>query len=183
MLGRQSELDKLIEEIKEGLWCREGTCEVAAEVLNGEKTDAGSTFVKKTTENSKNVLSNSEKTRLEKLKKIGIFKCCNEGYYFFEQGTPGESMFVILKGKVSIWVKNNNKRNQYITTLRPGDFFGEMSLLEKMPRSASALAEDDCLVVEIYDRHFQDFLEMSPDFSYKMLKSLSKRLRRTNELL
>lgn len=183
MLGRQSELDRLIEEIKEGLWCKDGTCDVAADVLNGEEVNESSKFVKKEVKESKEDLSNDEKLRLEKLKKIGIFRCCNEGYYFFEQGASGESMFVILKGKVSIWVKNNNKKNQYITTLRPGDFFGEMSLLEKMPRSASALAEDDCLVVEIYDRHFKDFLEMSPDFSYRMLKSLSKRLRKTNELL
>lgn len=176
MLGRQSELDKLIQEMKDGSLCNEDTCRIANQLNSGSPIKA----VKARPDEQ---LSRNELTRLEKLKKIGIFKCCNEGYYFFEQGNKGESMFVILKGKVSIWVKNSNKKSQYVTTLRPGDFFGEMSLLEKLPRSASALAEENCLVVEIDDMHFEDFLSMSPDMSYKMLKTLSKRIRNTNERL
>lgn len=140
--------------------------------------------VKTNTENKEqNIKTLDQKTgnaTADRLKELGDMRSCKMGSFFFRQGEKGESMFVILKGKVEIWVEAEGISTKVIT-LTDGDFFGEMSLLENMPRSASALCVENSLVLEIKEDHFKQFIQMNPEITYNILKSLSRRIRRMNE--
>ncbi|MDV7395779.1 cyclic nucleotide-binding domain-containing protein, partial [Arthrospira platensis SPKY1] len=74
-----------------------------------------------------------------------------------------------------------------ITTLKPGDFVGEMSLLDDEPRSAAARVSQDAVLLVVTKRHFQEILKASPEGANKifiaLLKIMSKRLRDTNRKL
>ena len=99
-----------------------------------------------------------------------------EGQIIVTQGTPGTAFYLILSGRVEI-VRDGSS----LGALGPGDFFGEMSLLDNAPRSASigALEPTTCLMLSSWD--FKAVLERHPSIAIKLLEVLSRRLRVTDE--
>ena len=87
-------------------------------------------------------------------------------------GEPGEEFFFILDGSASVEV-SRRKRGK----LGPGEFFGEMSLLDGEPRSASVRAETDMRLLVILRRNFQTLLSEVPEITRGILTVLSRRLR------
>ena len=91
-------------------------------------------------------------------------------------------MFIIQSGKVAI-KKKVKDQDTVLATLEKGDFFGEMAILERMPRSASAeLVEDGDLIV-ISGETFGDMIKANPEVAVRMLRKYSIRLRETNKQL
>lgn len=135
---------------------------------------------KQSTVNIQQSNAQTQNTTAEKLKQLGNLKTCKMGHVFFRQGEKGTSMYIILKGKVEIWAESNGNHKK-LGILSDGDFFGEMSLLEGMPRSATALSVEDSIVMEIKEEHFKEFIQINPDTTYNIMKSLSKRIRKMNE--
>ena len=70
-----------------------------------------------------------------------------------------------------------------LATLEKGDFFGEMSILEDVPRTASARAKTDCELVRINQSTFDEMLRHNAEIAVRMLRKLSRRLRETTKLL
>ena len=100
----------------------------------------------------------------------------------FWEGDKADSMFVIREGKVKI-TKNVHGIMVGIAELGPGDYFGEIGLLDGKPRSASALAETR-VEVEEYDRKgLAELIVAQPEFAFTMLRAMSKRLRQVDERL
>ncbi|MFQ5671863.1 MAG: ATP-binding protein [Nitrospinales bacterium] len=102
---------------------------------------------------------------------------CNEialepGETLFEEGTLETSMYLILSGEIIV-----SKGVKQIATLGPGQYLGEMSLLESKPRSASAKAVNDTLLMEIRETEFNDYLANEPRALISMVKTLSSRIR------
>jgi len=102
------------------------------------------------------------------------------GEYFFRENDPGDSMFILEKGKVVVlkdW-KGQQHVLEYLTT---GDCFGEMAVIDLLPRSASILADEDCVAIEItaaqlykvYERSVEQFALMQMNIA----RELSRRLR------
>ena len=87
-------------------------------------------------------------------------------------GDPGEEFFVLVDGSVTVEI-SPRKRGR----LRPGDFFGEMSLLDGEPRSATVRAETDVRLLVIQRRNFQSLLREVPELSHRVLETLSRRIR------
>jgi CRP-like cAMP-binding protein len=98
------------------------------------------------------------------------------GTVLFREGDPGEKMFVIRAGKVNI-VKRISDSEITLATLGPGEFFGEMALLEKLPRSAGATVAEDAQLIEIEQEHFDTLVRKSGEIAVRMLRRLSARLR------
>ena len=87
-------------------------------------------------------------------------------------GQPGDEFFVILDGSAAV-EKPGKKR----VFLRPGDFFGEMSLLDGGPRSVTVRAATSLRVLVIDRKNFQGVLREVPDLTQKLLVTLSRRVR------
>jgi CRP/FNR family transcriptional regulator, cyclic AMP receptor protein len=98
------------------------------------------------------------------------------GTVLFREGEPGEKMFLIRAGKVNI-VKRIADSEITLAVLGPGEFFGEMALLEKLPRSAGATVAEDAQLIEVEEEHFQTLVRKSGEIAIRMLRRLSRRLR------
>ena len=88
------------------------------------------------------------------------------------QGEPGEEFFIIVDGTALVTL-SMTKRHR----LKPGEFFGEMSLLDGGPRSATVKAETDLRVLVINRAHFWELIRNVPELTQRMLISLSRRIR------
>jgi len=104
-----------------------------------------------------------------------------EGYFqpgqiIVTQGTPGQAFYLVLNGRVEIL-----RDGVSLGAFGPGDFFGEMSLLDQAPRSATirALDQTTCLMLSSWD--FKTLLEKQPSIAIKLLEVLSRRLRVADE--
>jgi CRP-like cAMP-binding protein len=102
-----------------------------------------------------------------------------KGELIFSEGELGNEMFIIQSGKVRIF-KNIDGFDQTLTVLEKGDFFGEMSILEGMPRSASAEAEEDCDLIKINSANFVAMIKSNIEIAIRIMRKLSLRLREAN---
>jgi len=105
------------------------------------------------------------------------------GHALFRAGDPGDSMYLIEEGKVRISMRSADGEELILAMLGPGDFFGEMALFDRKPRSANATVMDTSRMAILSRPHFLSFLSSSPEVSVEMLTALTRRLRRTDELL
>ncbi len=101
----------------------------------------------------------------------------------FKEGDEGNCMYVIFDGKVEIRKRVSDETTRTMITLQAGDFFGEMAIIDKKVRSASAIAAMDCRLLLVDEQTFYLLIQKNPDFSLKMIKTLSSRLRMTDALL
>ena len=90
----------------------------------------------------------------------------------FRQGAREDEFFVIIDGSVTVRLSSRKRLR-----LGPGDFFGEMSLLDGEPRSATVKAETDLRLLVINRRHFWELLREVPELTQRMLVTLSRRVR------
>jgi CRP/FNR family transcriptional regulator, cyclic AMP receptor protein len=94
------------------------------------------------------------------------------GALIFAEGQPGDVMYIIREGEVSIEI-----RGAVVETLQAGDIFGEMSLIDHAPRSASAVARTDCIIVPIDRKRFSYLVQQTPYFALRIMQVMSARLR------
>jgi len=95
----------------------------------------------------------------------------------FEEGELGTKMYIVQKGTINI-SKENNGESVHLATLAQGEIFGEMALLENMPRSATATAgKNGATILEIDSSLLVYLISQQPVFALVILKSMSQRLR------
>lgn len=111
---------------------------------------------------------------LAELCKVRAFPKANVIFY---EDDPGTSCYVVLSGKVKIVVNADDGREHILGMLGPNDFFGEMSLIDGEPRSASAIAVEDSRLLMVSRDEFVKLLRQNPDLTLKLLVALSQRLR------
>jgi CRP/FNR family transcriptional regulator, cyclic AMP receptor protein len=105
------------------------------------------------------------------------------GHALFNYGDPGDSLYLVLSGKVEIFFKNDTGDRIVLETARAGEFFGEVSLLDGGPRTASALVIEDTEAVVIDRDDLDEFLRRRPAAALDLLTAAGRRLRETNRLL
>jgi CRP/FNR family cyclic AMP-dependent transcriptional regulator len=98
------------------------------------------------------------------------------GRVLCEQGTIGREFFLIVKGQAS--VKRNNRK---VATLGPGQYFGELALLDRRPRSASVISDTEMNLLVLGQRQFNGVLDSVPALARKMLAAMATRLREADE--
>ena len=131
----------------------------------------------------------SKKTYLESLRNVSLFSSCSTkdlekiakaadevtvaaGALIVDQGQTGREAFVIVSGSAS--VKRNGKK---VASLGPGAVVGELSLLDHGPRTASVIAETECVLLVISQRQFLAVIDAIPALSHKLLATLAGRIR------
>ncbi len=109
------------------------------------------------------------------------------GEMVFKRLAPGEGMYIILSGKVEIYLEMEGGERNVLTTLSDGDFFGELSLLDDEVRSAAAVAAEATELLGFFRPDLFSLLERNPELGNKILINLARvisaRLRKTNDLL
>lgn len=105
------------------------------------------------------------------------------GGIIFAEGEAGERMYVVLDGKVKLGHAAPDGRESLLAVLGPGEVFGELSLFDPGPRTATATAVTDTVVVGLGHADLRPWLTGRPEVAESLLQALAQRLRRTNEAL
>ncbi|AEH11573.1 transcriptional regulator, Crp/Fnr family [Candidatus Protofrankia datiscae] len=103
------------------------------------------------------------------------------GDVLFREGETGDRVFVILAGKVKIGRAASDGRENLLMVMGPGDLFGELSLFDPGPRTASATAVTDASLVSLEHTALRPWLATRPEAASLLLRVLAQRLRRTND--
>lgn len=98
------------------------------------------------------------------------------GQYVFREGDDGSMTYIVESGQVEI-LRRLGGNERRVTLLGPGDFFGDMAVLEKMPRSASARCVEDSRLLSIDAPTFDRILQKHPEIGLRIMRNLSGRLR------
>lgn len=102
-------------------------------------------------------------------------KTFSPGQIIFCEYEPGDSFYLIQSGRVKI-VKIFGSIEKTIDILQPGEFFGEMALLENAPRSASIIALEECRLLEFNRDNFEVLMTGNPQMALKLLALFAKRI-------
>jgi CRP/FNR family transcriptional regulator, cyclic AMP receptor protein len=142
--------------------------------------------------------------KAEVLKKVEFFQALNgseldkilsvvqrhrfsAGASIFREGDEGDRFYIILLGEVRISKFVPRAGEEALAVLKPGDFFGEMALIDGAPRSAYAIANSDATLLGIERTAFLDLLQQDKELAYSVLsafcQTLSFRLREMNSKL
>lgn len=129
-------------------------------------------------------LDNDELQRVAEICREQRFK---SGQTIFNEGEPGNRLYIILDGEVRISRQVPGSGEEALSVLKPGACFGEMAVFDRSERSTDAIANSDCSLITISRPDFEILLDFNRDLGYKVLWSmvrlLSGRLRQTNENL
>jgi len=112
---------------------------------------------------------------------LNLFKQDNDARYFgsgeaiFNKGDQADYMYVIKEGEVNLIVDDT-----VVHTAKQGEIFGEMALLEPKPRSATAIAQSDCVLVPVDQKRFTFMIQHTPFFAIHVMRVLADRLRTTS---
>jgi len=112
------------------------------------------------------------------VKVLGVFKAATDtrdvpaGTVIFEAGSTGEEMYGVAEGKVELRLPDGRS-----VTVGPDETFGEMALVDKSARSATATALEDCKLAVIDKRRFLFLVHETPTFALQVMASLAERLR------
>lgn len=104
------------------------------------------------------------------------------GTVLFEEYDPGSRMYVIRRGKVKI-ARHNGEHEIVLAMLGPGEFFGEMALLENLPRSATATVTEDSELVEVDQRTFEEMVRGNVEIAVRIMRKLASRVRELDRRL
>lgn len=121
---------------------------------------------------------------LSRVERILHKRTYHEGEIIFNQGDPGFGMYIIEKGSVGIVLMPSQR---CLATLSEGEFFGELSLLDESPRSASAIAYAPCKILCFFQADLFDLINHDPGTGVKIALGLARtigcRLKKANECL
>jgi CRP-like cAMP-binding protein len=105
------------------------------------------------------------------------------GEVIFRENEPGGEMFLIIQGTVEIRKATGPSSSKTLISLAKGDLFGEMAIIEKKPRSASAVAVEPTKLLGINEKLYDSMIGSNPDFARKMHRVLSERIRKSNAII
>jgi CRP/FNR family cyclic AMP-dependent transcriptional regulator len=105
------------------------------------------------------------------------------GTTLFHEGDPGESLFIVLSGKVKLGRRSSDGRENLVAIMGPADQFGELSLFDPGPRTATATVVTDARVARLPKAALQKWVQDRPQIAMQLLRVVARRLRRTNTML
>ena len=117
---------------------------------------------------------------LEKLATLATRKRYpKDGVVFFEN-EAGDTLFMIAEGRIKVTILGDDGREIILSVLGPGEFFGEMALLDNEPRSATTIAAEDSELLSLSRADFEGVLSHHPGIMASLIKTLTARLRHAN---
>jgi len=98
-----------------------------------------------------------------------------------QEGDPGERFYLLRKGRAKVYLGNTDGREVILAFLGPGDFLGEMALVDDEPCSANVMVLEESEFVSIGKNEFQRVLVSSPSMAVNLVRALSRRIREANQ--
>jgi CRP-like cAMP-binding protein len=129
------------------------------------------------------LFENVEDAELERITNLLTSRDVPKDAQIVTQDEPGDALFIIARGRVKVVLYGDNGREVILTILKAGEFFGEMSLVDDMPRSANVIASEDATVLILKRDQFTEHVRKSPAMALNIMAELSKRLRRADEII
>jgi CRP/FNR family transcriptional regulator, cyclic AMP receptor protein len=129
------------------------------------------------------LFGNLDQTELETLAESVDQIPVKAGEAIFHEHDHGDALYVIEKGAVRIWVHDEDVQEVTLSELKPGDFFGELAVLDSGERSANATAMVDSTLHRLRRDDFQSFLLKYPHAATDVIREIASRLRQTNLLV
>ncbi len=116
---------------------------------------------------------------ISSFRKIGKFKIFKQSELLFMQNALGGNMYIVLKGVFGVYINSFTDFPVRVAGIPEGAFFGEMSVIDGSPRSATIISEELGMAISIEQEHFKSLLAQNPDIAAKILKTLSGRAEAT----
>jgi CRP/FNR family cyclic AMP-dependent transcriptional regulator len=107
----------------------------------------------------------------------------SKGDTLFKEGDEGDRLYVVAEGKLKLGTSSGDGRENLLSILGPGDMFGELSLFDPGPRTATATAVTDARLLALSSDQVIGWVTRHPQVSLQLLGRMAQRLRRTNEVL
>ncbi|MGB3511851.1 MAG: cyclic nucleotide-binding domain-containing protein [Microcoleaceae cyanobacterium] len=115
---------------------------------------------------------------LRKLIEVGYRKRLRPSEILFREGAPGDAFYIILSGSIEVFVEKMNKN---LTTLKAGEFFGELALMLGIPRTASVRSIEDTILFAIHKNGFEKILQENPELAEVIVQELAKHQEELSE--
>ena len=112
-----------------------------------------------------------------------VYADYSRGETVFAEGEEGDTLYIVLTGKVKIGRRATDGRENMLSVMGPSDMFGELSLFDPGPRNATAVALTDATLLGVGHPDLEPWLTGRPEVAASLLAALARRLRRTNEAM
>ena len=107
----------------------------------------------------------------------------SKGHTLFKEGDEGDRLYVVIEGKLKLGTASIDGRENLLSILGPGEMFGELSLFDPEPRTATATAVTDAKLLALSHDRVIGLVSAHPQTSLELLRRLAQRLRKSNEIL
>jgi len=128
-----------------------------------------------------NLFSNVPESALQALEKISLVRKYPKNMILFMEGDESSHLYIIKKGKVSVSVADDEGRQVILNYMADGEYFGELSLVDGRPRSATITTVTNCEFIVISRNSFLDLLKTNPDFVLVIAMALAQKVRELTE--
>jgi len=126
------------------------------------------------------LLSGLPETNLQSIAQITKKENYKKGQVIFSEQTHGAALYILISGRIKIFTQQG-KRRKVLAYLEPGEFFGELSILDGQIRSASAQAIEDCEILTLHRNDFWELLKTFLEICSNLIKVIAGRLRQADK--
>jgi len=127
------------------------------------------------------LFSNVDNQDLERIAAASVVRSFPKNSIVITEGDSSNSLYVILSGEVKVFVSDEDGKTNTISRYSAGDYFGELSLIDEEPRSASVETISKCKIAILSRNYFVGYIERHPRVAISLLKGVSQRLRVTTD--
>jgi CRP-like cAMP-binding protein len=120
---------------------------------------------------------------IDRLTALAIRRTYEKGAVVFAQGDDGDALYGVASGRIRISACGAGGQEVFLNIMEPGDTFGEIAVMDGLPRTAAATALDPAILIVIRRQDFLELLEREPPLAIHLLRLLCERLRWTSELV
>ena len=120
---------------------------------------------------------------LERLATLSVTKHLDRRETLFNRGDEGDALYAVVEGLVRIWVGSDSGKELTFSIMEPGDVFGEIALLDGLPRTANATAQEATVLLVMQRSAFLSVLENEPTLARHIIELLCERMRLKTDLL
>lgn len=128
-----------------------------------------------------NLLQGLSETALEDLARAARWHRFDEGEVIFDRQSDSRGVYLVIEGQVDVVNYSNQGREIAYARVKMGDFFGELSAIDGLPRSANIVAQTECRIAELSRETFSDLLRHQPEIAFRVLQKMVRIIRTADE--